>query len=214
MIPLTAAQVMRATGSTLANAELYLPFLQGACKAYDITSPKRLAGFLSQIGHESNGMATLTENLNYSVEGLQRFVRWGRMSEPDAQQYGRRKGQPANQQMIASIVYGGVWGKKNLGNEYPGDGWTFRGRGLKQLTGRSNYLRCGDAIGEKLTLWPDRLLLPVNAALSAAWFWEANGLNDLADKGDVPAMTKRINGGDLGLAERTALWHTGLEVFA
>lgn len=214
MIPLTAAQVQRATGSTLANAELYLPFLQGACKAYDITSPKRLAGFLSQIGHESNGMATLTENLNYSVEGLQRFVRWGRMSEADAQQYGRRKGQPANQQMIASIVYGGVWGKKHLGNEFPGDGWTFRGRGLKQLTGRSNYLLCGEAIGERLTMWPDRLLMPVNAALSAAWFWDTNGLNDLADKGDVPAMTKRINGGFLGLDERTALWNIGLEVFA
>lgn len=214
MIPLTAAQVQRATGSTLANAELYLPFLQGACKAYDITSPKRLAGFLSQIGHESGGMSTLEENLNYSVEGLMRTFGPGRIGEADAQQYGRRRGQPANQQMIANIVYGGMWGKRNLGNEHPGDGWTFRGRGLKQLTGRSNYLRCGDAIGEKLTLWPDRLLLPVNAALSAAWFWSANGLNELADKGDVPAMTKRINGGRNGLSERTALWRTGLEVFA
>lgn len=215
MIPLTAAQVMRATGSTLANAELYLPFLQGACKAYDITSPRRLAGFLSQTGHESAGMSTLEESLNYSVEGLMRTFGPGRISEADCQQYGRRKGQPANQQMIANIVYGGMWGKRNLGNEFAGDGWRFRGRGLKQLTGRYNYVKCGEAIGERdLVMYPDRLLMPVNAALSAAWFWQTNGCNELADAGDVRALTKRINGGYNGLSERQALWDTGMGVFA
>lgn len=214
MIPLTAAQVMRATGSTLANAELYLPFLQGACKAYDITSPKRLAGFLSQIGHESGGMATLTESLNYSVDGLLNGFGRHRISESDARKYGRSMEHPANQQAIANLLYGGEFGRKKLGNTEPGDGWRFRGRGLKQLTGRDNYSRCGNAIGENLLTFPDRLLAPVNAALSAAWFWSTNGLNDLADRGDVPAMTKKINGGTKGLAERTALWNQGLEVFA
>lgn len=214
MIPLTAEQVQRCTGSTLPDAELYLPFLQGACKAFDINTPKRMAGFLSQIGHESKNLATLEESLNYSVEGLQMFVRWGRISAADAHQYGRRKGQPANQEMIANIIYGGVWGKKHLGNEFAGDGWRYRGRGLKQLTGRFNYMQCGDAIGEMLTIYPERLLVPVNAALSAAWFWNSRGCNELADDGNVPAMTKRINGGDLGLKERTALWHEGLQVFA
>lgn len=214
MIPLTAEQVQRATGSTLENAELYLPFLQGACKAFDITSPKRLAGFLSQIGHESTGMAQLEESLNYSPERLLAVFGPGRISEADAQQYGRRKGQPANQEMIANIVYGGIWGRKNLGNEYAGDGWRFRGRGLKQLTGRFNYMQCGDAIGESLTIWPERLLTPVNAALSAAWFWQSRGCNELADAGDVETMTRRINGGHNGLVERTALWNVGLQVFA
>lgn len=214
MIPLTAEQVQRATGSTLANATLYLPFLQGSCKAFDITSPKRLAGFLSQIGHESANLSRLEENLNYSVDGLLRTFGRHRISAADAQQYGRRRGQSANQEQIANILYGGAWGRKNLGNEHAGDGWRFRGRGLKQLTGRANYMRCGAAIGERLEMWPDRLLLPVNAALSAAWFWHANGCNELADAGDVPALTRKINGGSNGLDERTALWHTGLQVFA
>lgn len=214
MMPLTAEQVQRATGSTLENAALYLPFLQGACKAFDITTPKRLAGFLSQIGHESGGMSRLTESLNYSVDGLLAGFGRHRISEADARKYGRTPQQKANQQALANILYGGEFGRKQLGNTEPGDGWRFRGRGLKQLTGRDNYKRCGNAIGEDLIAFPDRLLAPVNAALSAAWFWNANGLNDLADRGDVPAMTKKINGGDKGLAERTALWHTGLQVFA
>ena len=214
MIPLTAEQVQRATGSTLENAALYLPFIQGACKAYDITSPRRLAGFLSQIGHESGGMARLTESLNYSVDGLQRFVKWGRITEADARKYGRSLEQKANQQSIANLIYGGRFGSSKLGNTEPGDGWRFRGRGLKQLTGRDNYKRCGDAIGEDLIAFPDRLLAPVNAALSAAWFWETNGLNDLADRGDVPAMTKRINGGAIGLPERQALYTRAMAVLA
>ncbi len=214
MIPLTAEQVQRATGSTLENASLYLPFLQGACKAFDITSPRRLAGFLSQIGHESGGMATLTESLNYSVEALIERFGLHRISEADARKYGRSMEQKANQQSIANLIYGGNWGRDKLGNTEPGDGWRFRGRGLKQLTGRDNYKRCGDAIGEDLIAFPDRLLAPVNAALSAAWFWDTNGLNSLADRGDVPAMTKKINGGFNGLKERTALWQTGLEVFS
>lgn len=214
MIPINVEQVMRATGASQANAALYLPYLQGACKAYDITSPKRLAGFLSQIGHESGGMARLTESLNYSVEGLQRFVRWGRISEANASKYGRSLEHPANQEALANILYGGQFGLKQLGNTEPGDGWRFRGRGLKQLTGRDNYSRCGDAIGENLVAFPERLLAPVNAALSAAWFWESNGCNQLADRADVEGLTRKINGGTTGLKERTALWNHGLDVFA
>ena len=79
-------------------------------------------------------------------------------------------------------------------------------RGLKQLTGRDNYLRCGQAIGEDLVANPERLVMPVNAALSAGWFWKTNGLNELADRGDVVAMTKRINGGTIGLEQRQKLY--------
>jgi putative chitinase len=212
MTPLTVAQVMRATGAEAADAERFLPFLQGACKAYDINTPRRIAGFLSQIGHESGGMSTLEESLNYSVEGLARFVRWGRISEADANRYGRKPGQRANQEAIANCIYGGEWGRKHLGNKSPGDGWKHRGMGLKQLTGLDNHARCGKALGEDFVNHPERLLLPVNAALSAGWFWKSNGLNELADRGDVAAMTKRINGGDLGLKERQQLWAAACDV--
>jgi putative chitinase len=214
MIPLTVAQVARATGAKAADAEKFLPFLQGTCKAYDITSPRRIAGFLSQIGHESAGLRVLTENLNYSVEALLTLFGRHRISEADARRHGRNRIQPAHPEAIATLIYGGEWGRKHLGNTEPGDGWRFRGRGLKQLTGRDNYKRCGDAIGEDFINQPDRLLMPVNAALSAGWFWKTHKLNELADAGDVRAMTKVVNGGANGLPERQALYAQGLAVFA
>jgi putative chitinase len=214
MIPLTVDQVARATGATQTNAAKFLPFLQGTCKAYDITSPNRIAGFLSQIGHESGGLSTLTESLNYSVDALLKIFGRHRISEADAKRHGRFLSQRANQEAIANLIYGGDWGRKHLGNTQPGDGWRFRGRGLKQLTGRDNYKRCGDAIGGDFIAKPDDLLMPVNAALSAGWFWHTNGLNKLADMGDVRAMTKVVNGGANGLTERQALFTQGMRVFA
>lgn len=200
--------IAAATGATRENAAKYQPFIEGACKAYDINTPLRVAGFLSQIGVESGGLSRITENLNYRVEALLSLFGRHRISEADARKYGRNDaiGQKANQEMLANLLYGGEFGRKNLGNTELGDGSRFIGRGLKQLTGRSNYKRCGDAIGEDLIANPERLLEPVNAALSAGWFWSTNGLNELADKGDVVAMTKRINGGDIGLAERQKLY--------
>ena len=214
MIVLSAAQLQKATGCTPARAELFLPFLQGAMKAYDITSPQRVAGFLSQISHESGRLETLEEGLNYSVDSLLRMFGRHRISEAYARRYGRTATQKANQEAIANCLYGGEWGRKNLGNQVHGDGWRYRGRGLKQLTGRRNYERCGAAIGEDLLQFPDRLLMPVNAALSAGWFWSSHGLNALADRGDVPGMTKVINGGDIGLPSRIALYDKAVGVLA
>ena len=214
MIPITVAQIVRASGARPAEAEKFLPFIQGTCKAFDITTPKRIAGFLSQIGHESAGFSQLTENLNYSADALLTMFGRHRISEADARRVGRTPYQKANPEAIANLIYGGDWGRKNLGNTEPGDGWKFRGRGLKQLTGRDNYKRCGVALGEDFISNPDRLLMPVNATLSAGWFWESNGLNRLADIGDVQGMTKIINGGQNGLSMRAALYHNGLEVLA
>lgn len=214
MIPLTVAQIVKASGARAAEAEKFLPFLQGTMKAYDITSPRRIAGFLSQIGHESAGFTRLTESLDYSVDGLLRTFGRHRISEEQARRYGRSPTQKAHQQAIADTVYGGEWGRKNLGNTQPGDGWRYRGRGLKQLTGRDNYRRCGIALAEDFITNPDRLLMPVNAALSAGWFWSANGLNAAADRGDVHTMTKLINGGVNGMDKRAALYAIGMEVFA
>lgn len=215
MILLDVEQLQRATGATRENAELYLPFLRGTCKAFDITTPRRLAGFLSQIGHESQNLAKVEENLNYSVDALLKFGRH-RISEVDARRYGRNDatGQRANKQMIANLIYGGEWGKEHLGNLVFGDGWKHRGMGLKQLTGLDNHTRCGYALREDFVNHPERLMLPVNAALSAGWFWFVKRLNVLADKGEVIEMTRVVNGGENGLKERMALWNTGLQVFA
>lgn len=214
MIPLNAAALSKATGAPLATAEKFLPFIQGTCKAYGITTPKTLAGFLSQIGHESGGMQTLEESLNYSVDGLLSTFRRHRISEADARRYGRAPGRPANQQAIANCVYGGAWGRENLGNMQAGDGWRYRGRGLKQLTGLFNYRACSDALMEDFVSQPDRLLMPVNAALSAGWFWNKNNLNAIAERGDVVKMTRIINGGENGLKERTALFNEAVAAFA
>lgn len=211
---MSSDQLQKATGCSPANAALYLPFLQGTMKAYDITTPKRMAGFLSQISHESAKFTQLTESLNYSVDGLMLTFGRHRISKEDAWEFGRTMKRQANQIAIANAVYGGEWGRKNLGNTMPGDGWKFRGRGLKQLTGRDNYARCGAAIGEKLTDDPDRLLMPINACLSAGWFWKTNNLNAWADRGDVPGMTKIVNGGANGLPQRVALFGKAVEAFA
>jgi len=213
MVPLDAATVARLTGAKMDRATLFLPFLQGTCKAYDITSPRRIVGFLSQIGHESAGMSQLQESLNYSVNGLLATFSRRRISVEQANAWGRIPGRTANQEALANQLYGGTFGLEKLGNTRPGDGWLYRGRGLKQLTGRDNYNRCGRAIGEDFINHPDRLLMPVNASLSAGWFWDSKGLNKLADQGDVLAMTKVVNGGVNGLAKRELLWESGMRMY-
>lgn len=205
MIPLTAEQVAAATGATLDDAQLFLPFLQGTCKAYDITSPHRLSAFLAQAGHESGGLSRLEENLNYSVEALMRVWPSRFLTKEIAQNYARRP------EALANFVYANRMGN---GDEASGDGWKYRGKGLIQLTGKDNHHLCGVALGEDFITHPERLLLPVNAALSAGWFWDTNRLNTLADRGDIEGITRRINGGDTGLPHRLALYSRALSTFA
>jgi len=214
MMLTSVEQLMAATGCTKERATLYLPFLQGTMKAYAITSPRRMAGFLSQISHESARLSQVEESLNYSVDALLKMFGRHRITDTQARQFGRKPGRAANQEAIANALYGGAWGSKNLGNTQEGDGWKYRGRGLKQLTGRDNYRRCGNAIGENFVMFPDRLTLPVNACLSAGWYWSVNKLNEIADRGDVRQMTRIVNGGAMGLPERTALYLQGLGVLA
>jgi putative chitinase len=222
MIPLSPDQLMLATGSNRANAELFLPFLQGTCKAYDITSPLRVAAFLSQIGHESGGLSQLEENLNYSAMGLaatwptrfaQRDMSGAYLKDAKGRHLPTERARLFHRkpEMIANSVYANRMGN---GSEESGDGWRHRGFGLKQLTGKNNQRACGRAIGENFELHPERLMLPVNAALSAGWFWSVNKLNRLADTGDVRGMTLAINGGTIGLAQREALYQQALPAFA
>lgn len=177
---------------------------------------KRASMFLGQVHVESGGFRTVVESLNYSADAILKTFGRHRISEADAKKFGRidsevrkRTGwkladQPAHKNALANILYGGEWGRKNLGNTQPGDGWRFRGRGIKQLTGRDNYRRFSRAwLGDESLLEnPDRVANPDGSVASAVWFWRANGLNEIADRGSVDAVTKVVNGGTIGLSDR------------
>ena len=165
---------------------------------YGITTERRVAHFLSQCAHESGGFKRLEENLNYSAKALRAvFGRYfGDAPKRDADEYHR---QP---EMIANYVYMDEFRKYKMGNVNEGDGWLFRGRGLKQLTGRENYTRFGKSVDMSAEEAADYVATPAGAIESACWFWDANNLNDIADGDDVKKMTKKINGGTIGLEDR------------
>jgi putative chitinase len=169
---------------------------------YGIDTPKRQAAFIGQCGHESNSFKVLEENLHYSAQALMRV--WpSRFDQATADKYAN------NPEMIANKVYGG---RADLGNTQEGDGWKFHGRGVIQLTGRSNYQVCGDALGQPFTTQPELLLEPEWACMSAGWFWNKKGLNALAESEDWTTMTKRINGGTLGLDDRINRIHKAMDI--
>lgn len=177
--------------------------LEQALPDYDINTPKRVASFLAQCAHESGGFRALKENLNYKAESLMRV--WPRYF-PDlatAQRYAH------NQEMIANRAYANRMGN---GPEESGDGWRFCGRGLIQLTGRNNYQAFADSIETNINDIPAYLATFEGAVQSACWFWEANNLNQYADAGDILTMTKKINGGTLGLDDRKKHYNHALEV--
>ena len=197
------SDLAKAVGISEDLAALWWSPITNAMQRYDINTPLRKAHFLAQIGHESNSFKSVSESLNYSVDGLLKTFSRTRISETDAHKYGRTSTQPADQQAIANIVYGGDWGVKNLGNTQPGDGWKFRGRGLIQITGRANYTKLNQALNFDLVNRPERLVEDnLISALAAGWFWDSRGLNSFADRDDILTITKRINGGTNGLEDR------------
>jgi len=183
--------------------EKWLEPLNETFEKYDISTPKRQACFLGQTMHESMNYKATKENLNYSAKAL--MATWpSRFPSLDvAMQYER---QP---EKIASKVYVG-----RMGNESPEDAAAYIGRGLIQTTGKENYKHCGDALGVDLIANPHLLEEPRYAALSAGWFWNKKGLNALADEGtkdSFEVMTKRINGGLLGIDDRKAKMNEALK---
>ena len=158
---------------------------------YDINNVRRQAAFIGQCSHESGNFKTLEENLHYKAESLMKV--WPSRF-PDLETANKFANNP---EKIANKVYAG-----RMGNTEDGDGWKYHGRGLIQLTGKENYERCGLAISADLLSNPDLLLDPRYAALSAGWFWNKHGLNELADTQEHGIITKRINGGTLGLDDR------------
>ena len=170
---------------------------------YEINTNERIAAFLAQCAHESNGFKAIKENLNYKPESLLKVFPKYFKTEATAEEYGH------NQEMIANRVYANRMGN---GDEESGDGYKYCGRGLIQLTGHDNYQAFADSMEGNIDDVPEYLATFEGAVQSACWFWETNNLNVLADAQDILALTKRINGGTIGLEDRTARYNKALEV--
>jgi putative chitinase len=198
------AQLAKFFDHTPANViDHYVEPLNNALQHFQINTPDRIAMFMAQVGHESGGLTHIEENLNYRAERLPVvFPRYFRDVNPSA--YAR------NPEKIANRVYANRMGN---GPESSGDGYRYRGRGLIQLTGHDNYARFANDMGMSVEEAVEYLSTPEGAAMSAAWFWSKNGLNEIADRGDVVAATKKINGGTIGLADRQAHYSEALHIF-
>lgn len=200
--------------------EKWLDAIRLTCEEFSIDTPQRVAAFLAQTSHESAGYTMLEENLNYSDVTMAavwppRFA----VQEPDPNRPGKTRPKKDEKgknipnafakalhrkpELIANAVYSNRMGNGTIES---GEGWLYRGRGLKQLTGKDNVTRCSKALGVDFVSNPDLLLQPEYAARSAGWFWKTNNLSKFADAEDIKGMTKVINGGEIGLAQREALY--------
>jgi len=184
MCPKTKASVL----------EGYLEPLNTVAEYYEMNvNPARLAGFLAQTAHESGGYTAIKENLNYSAKGLMGTFKKYFPTEDIANQYAKKP------ERIANRVYAN---RMSNGPEESGDGYRFCGRGLIQLTGRANYTKFANDLGMSLEDTIAYLETPNGAVASAGWFWDNNKLNQYCDSGDFVTLTKRINGGTIGLEDR------------
>lgn len=207
--------LLEALGIRHALAVEWLPHISQAAHRYQIdANPRRLAAWMATIAHESARLTTLVENLNYSADGLAKTWPERYAADPEAKppapnataiRIARRP------QDIANLTYAGRLGNGSAGS---GDGWRYRGRGLIQITGRANYaasnLILGLELGIDLLERPDLLEQPHYAALSAAEWWHRHGCNELADTGDMAAVTRRVNGGLTGLDDRLKLYSAAM----
>jgi putative chitinase len=176
---------------------------------YEINTVNRIAGFMAQCAHESMDFTRLEENLNYSEKALNSvFGRYFGEGKRDAAEYAR------NPEKIANYVYQDEFRSKRgqMGNTEPGDGWLFRGRGIKQLTGRNNYTAFGKTVGMSAEEAAEYVATPQGAIESACWFWKTNKLEKWADAGDNVGLTKKINGGTIGLDDRNRRWEEALGI--
>lgn len=208
------------------NPEKWIDHVRTACAEFSIDTPQRVAAFLAQTSHESAGYTMLEENLNYSDVTMAavwppRFA----VQEPDPNRPGKTRAKKDEKgknipnafakalhrkpEAIANAVYSNRMGNGTIES---GDGWKHRGMGVKQLTGKDNHRRCGEALGVDFVAHPEKLLEPEYAVRSAAWFWKTNNLSRFADKEDIEGMTVVINGGKIGLAQREELYENCIDV--
>ena len=173
---------------------------------YEINTPQRVASFLAQCAHESGGFTALKENLNYKPATLRKIFPKYFPTDDLANAY---CSMPNKQEAIANRVYANRMGN---GDEHSGDGYRYCGRGLIQLTGKDNYTFFAGSIDVSVEEASEYLQTFEGAVQSACWFWESNNLNQYADSNDILTMTKRINGGTLGLDDRTNRYQNALKV--
>lgn len=192
---ITLQQLNSIMPNARSKAGIFLPALNASMAEFGITTPARQASFLSQVGHESGQLLYVRELWGPTVAQL-RYERDFSAAWPPKVRTDRNQ-----------LPF-------DLGNSVAGDGSRYRGRGLIQITGRTNYAACGKALGLDLLAQPTLLEQTVNACRSAGWFWQSRGLNALADAGDQVAVTRRINGGTNGLADRLALFAVAQRVLA
>jgi putative chitinase len=182
----------------------YVEPLNEVLEFYEINNKNRISMFLAQVGHESGGLSIIKENLNYSADRLKViFPKYFRGVDVS--------GYAKNPRAIANRVYANRMGN---GDENSGDGFRYCGRGLIQLTGKSNYTAFAQDMNmslEEATAWLDE---SEGAAWSAGWFWDSRELNQWADKGDILTVTKKINGGTIGLEDRKSHYEAALEIFS
>jgi putative chitinase len=204
MTTITSDQLLKIfnkTNPTIVNS--YVEPMNKTFSRYIIDTPRRISMFLAQVGHESGGLTAIQENLNYSADRLSVvFPKYFKDVDPSA--YAR------NPEKIANRVYASRMGN---GPESSGDGYRYRGRGLIQLTGKSNYERFAKSMLMPLDQAVQYLTTPEGACMSAGWFWDVNNLNELSDDGDVIGCTRKINGGTNGLEDRQSHYTKALQIF-
>ena len=199
----------------------WLEAVRQTCDEFNVNTPQRISSFLAQCAHESGGFTMLEENLNYRAATLAacwptRFAELGPDKKPKKDAQGKNIPTKValaiekKPEAIANLVYSSRMGN---GSAESGEGWKYRGRGLKQLTGKYNYDKCGSYLGLDLVANPDLLLEPLPAARSAGWFWKSNNLAAFADANDIKGMTKKINGGFIGLEDREKRYKAVLALF-
>ena len=198
---MTPEQFAASTGASVARAAQHLPHLVAAMEEFGIDTLARQAAFLAQIGHESQYLIH-TRELWGPTSAQQRYERNRDAPWPESPEQAKLQAFAVNR-----LAY-------TLGNTEPGDGSRFRGRGLIQITGRANYAACGKALGVDLLADPVQLERSPLAQRSAAWFWQSRNLNRFADSGDFETLTRRINGGLNGYADRLRLWEKAKAVLA
>lgn len=196
----------KAAGISVGLAARWFQPITDAMKEFGITEPKDKAMFIAQVGHESAGFSALVENFNYTPAAL--LTTFGRrVTNYQASMLGRANGKPASQEAIASLVY-----SNRLGNKAAGDGWKYRGRGLIQITGLTNYRDCGNGLKLDLVTNPELLEKDINAARSAAWFYASKGCLKYTD--DLVRITQIINGGQNGINDRRVRYAKAKAVIA
>ena len=212
-MPITEQQLLQILPNVRPVAGVFVPALNRAMARWKIDSRVRQAAFIAQVGHESGQLRSLVENLNYSAEGLAATWR-GRYRGSDGKPNAKAMALARKPEAIANDAYAG-----RNGNSQQGDGWRYRGRGLIQLTGRSNYRAAGEGLGLPLEAQPELLEQAEHAAQSAAWWWAQHGLNELADAGRFQDIGSIINTGapgrvPNGAADRKALYELALKVLS